>query len=157
LAQIVFYEKERKNLFIISQCETQKIFLNILKDWGRAIVAYYILELVDVFTEPRGNCGEIFEDLLNSLSSLNDKKEPVSIARLFEVRFLMALGLWPGSQSLKLTKGALSTLASFEKNSWQNSSKINLTREIGEEIKKITGKIIAENLDKPLKTVRIFG
>lgn len=154
--QIVYYEKKRSDLFIISQCETQNVFLNILKEWGRASVAYYILELVDVFTEPGEASGEIFENLLNSLISLNAKNEPNAIARLFEVRFLAALGLWPGSEGLKLTKGAAATLSCFEKDVWQAASKIKLTREVGDEIKKITEKIIRDNLDAPLKTLKIF-
>ena len=157
LEQIVFYDKRKSDLFIISQCETQQIFLNILKEWGRASVAYYILELVDVFTEPGEGSEEIFESLLNSLKSLDSKKEEVSIARLFEVRFLMGLGLWPGSESFKLTRGAMSTLLCFEKDTWQMSSKIKLTREVGGEIKRITDKIISDNLDRPLKTAKIFG
>ncbi|MFC1621127.1 DNA repair protein RecO [Candidatus Omnitrophota bacterium] len=157
LDQIVFYEKKKSDLFIISQCDAQEIFFNILKDWGRASVAYYLLELTDVFTEQGGKDGEIFEVLLNSFRSLEQKKEPGVIARLFEVKFLLSLGLWPGSGFFKLTKGAMATLACFERDSWQVSSKIKLTREVGDDIKKVTGEIIADNLDRPLKTVKILG
>jgi DNA repair protein RecO (recombination protein O) len=156
LDQIVFYEKKKSDLFIISQCEAQQIFLNILKDWDRAAAAYYILELVDVFTEPGMSAGDIFEGLLRSLVSLNSDKEPGGVARLFEVKFLMALGLWPGSGEFNLTKGSASTLARFEKDSWQNGSRIKLTRDVGEEIKKITSGLIKENLDRPLKTTAVF-
>ena len=156
LDQIVFYEKKKSDLFIISQCDAQEIFFNILKDWGRASIAYYLLELTDVFTEPGGKDNEIFETLLNSLRSLEHKKEPGAIARLFEVKLLLGLGLWPGSNSFKLTKGAMSTLACFERDDWYISSKIKLTREVGDDIKKVTAKIIADNLDRPLKTVRML-
>jgi DNA repair protein RecO (recombination protein O) len=156
LDQIVFYEKKKSDLFIVSQCEAQQIFLNVLKDWDRAAVAYYILELVDVFTEPGMSMEDIFEGLLCSLMSLNSDKEPGDAARLFEVKFLMALGLWPGSGEFKLTKGSASTLMRFEKDSWQNSSRIKLTRDVGEEIKKITSGLIKENLDRPLKTAAVF-
>ena len=115
LDQIVFYEKRKSDLFIISQCEQQEIFFNILKDWKRLSTAYYMLELVDVFTEPCGGSREIFENLLNSLIFLDRKKEPDAIARLFEVKFLAALGLWPGSEGFKLSNGARSTLSCFEK------------------------------------------
>lgn len=156
LDQIVFYEKRKSDLFVISQCEAQQAFLNILKDWDRAAVAYYILEIVDVFTEP-GVCAEdIFEGLLRSLVSLNSDKEPDAIVRLFEVKFLMALGLWPGSEEFKLTKGSASTLLRFERDSWQNASKVKLTRDVGEEIKKITSGLITDNLDRPLKTASVF-
>jgi len=157
LNRIVYYEKRKSDLFIISHCETEEIFLNILTELPRVSVAYYILELVDVFTERNGDSAEIFEILLNSLRLLNAGKEAASTARLFEVRFLISLGLWPGSESLKLTEGARSSLLHFERGDWQASSKINLTREVGEEIKKITSEIIGDNLDRPLKTLKVFG
>jgi DNA repair protein RecO (recombination protein O) len=157
LDQIVFYENKKRDLFIISQCEAQQIFLNILKDWERARVAYYLLELVDVFTEPNDRSEETFECLSNSLVALDEKKEASSIARLFEVKLLMSLGLWPGRECFKLTKGAMSTLAHFEEDKFGVSSKIKLDSSVGNEIRIITGKIIADNLEKPLKTVRIFG
>ncbi|MBU1888403.1 MAG: DNA repair protein RecO [Candidatus Omnitrophica bacterium] len=156
LDHIVFYEKKNSDLFIISQCDALKTFLNVLRDWDRASVAYYILELVDVFTEPGESIEPIFEGLLNSLMLLDGNKDPGVIARLFEVKFLMVMGLWPGAEDLKLSKGSLSTLACFEKDSWQTASKINLTRDVGEEIKKITSSIIADNLDRPLKTASVF-
>ena len=156
LSQIVYYEKKKSDFFIISQCESQETFFNILQEWGRAAAAYYMLELVDVFTEIGQSSQDTFENLLTSLKALDNKKEPAVVARLFEVRFLMSLGLWPGSESFKLTKGALSTLSCFESSEPQLSSKIKLTREVGVEIKKIMGSIIEDNLDKPLKTARIF-
>jgi len=156
LEQIVFYEKKKSGLCIISQCETQRIFLNILKDWDRASIAYYILELVDRLTEPGGGAEEIFDVLLNSMIALDGEKDPGVVARFFEVKFLTALGFWPGSDGLRLTKGALATLAYFERDDWQVVSKIKLTRDVGNEIKKITGEIIGDNLDRPLKTSKVF-
>jgi DNA repair protein RecO (recombination protein O) len=157
LDQIVFYEKEKRDLFIISQCESEEFFFNILKEWERASAAYYILELMDVFTEPGEKLESVFENLLNALRSLDGGNEPVSTARLFEVKFLMALGLWPGSESLKLTKGAMSSLLCFERDAWAAASKVKLTREVGDEIKNVTREIVSDNLDRPLKTVKVFG
>ena len=156
LDHVVFYEKKKSDLFIISQCDAHKTFLNILRDWERASVAYYILELTDVFTEPGESVKPVFLALLNSLVLLDGNKDPCVIARLFEVKFLMAMGLWPSLEDLELSKGSLSTLACFENDSWQAASKINLTRDVGEEIKKITNGIIADNLDRPLKTTAVF-
>ncbi len=156
LVHIVYYEKKKSDLFIVSQCEPQETFLNILKEWDRASVAYYMLELIDTFIEIGEPSKEIFENLLDSLKGLDTKKESSAVARLFEVRFLIALGLWPGSESLKLTKGALSTLSCFENSTRDISSKIKLIGEVEAEIKNITAKIIEDNLDRPLKTARIF-
>ncbi len=156
LDQIIFYEKKKSDLYIISQCETQESFLNILKDWDRASVAYYLLELVEVFTEPGEKMDLIFEAVLNSLRSLEAGKEPRAIARLFEVKFLTAFGLWPDIRDFKLTKGAMSTVLCFEREGWQTASKIKLTQEVAGDIKRITGKIINDNLERPLKTAKVF-
>lgn len=156
LNQIVFYESKKSDLFIVSQCEIQQVFLNILKEWDVASAAYYILELVDIFTEIGEKEEGIFENLLYSFESLNAGKNAFSIARLFEIKFLLSLGLWPGSGNFKLTKGATSTLERFENDNWKRASNIKLTRDVGEEIRKVTGKIIGDNLDRPLRTVRVF-
>ena len=156
LDQIVFYEKKIGGISIISQCETQEVFLNILKEWGRASSAYYMLELTDVFTEPEGKSEEVFENLYNSFKSLDSGKEAGSITRFFEIKLLMALGFWPGAGYFKLTKGAMSSVMHLEKESWKATSNMKLTKDVDSEIKGITAKIIEENLDRPLKTVRFL-
>jgi len=156
LDQIVFYEKKKGGISIISQCETEEVFLNILKEWGRAASSYYMLELVDVFTEPGGKSEEVFEILFNSFKSLDNGKETENITRLFEIKLLMAFGFWPGAEYFKLTKGAMSSVMHLEKESWKIASNMKLTKEVNAEIKAITGKIIEENLDKPLKTARFL-
>jgi DNA repair protein RecO (recombination protein O) len=156
LDQIVFYEKKMGGLSIISQCETQEVFLNILKEWGRASSAYYMLELTDVFTEPEGRSEEVFKNLYNSFKSLDSGKEAKSITRFFEIKLLMVLGFWPGAGYFKLTKGAMSSVMHLEKESWKAASNMKLTKDVDSEIKGITAKIIEENLDRPLKTVRFL-
>lgn len=156
LDQIVFYEKKRGGISIISQCETQEVFLNMLKEWRRAASAYYMLELTDAFTEPEGKSEEVFDSLYNSFRSLDSGKETAGITRLFEIKLLMALGFWPGAEYFKLTKGAMPTVMHLEKESWKAASNIKLTKDVDAEIKKITGKIIEENLDRPLKTTRFL-
>lgn len=156
LDQIVFYEKKKGGISIISQCETQEVFLNILKEWNRASSAYYMLELTDVFTEPGGKSEEAFENLYNSFRSLDSGKEAGSITRLFEIKLLMAMGFWPGAEYFKLTKGAVSSLLHMEKESWKFASNMKLTKDANNEIKEVTRKIIEENLDRPLKTARFL-
>ncbi len=156
LDQIVFYEKKRGGISIISQCETQEVFLNILKDWARAASAYYMLELMDVFTEPEGKSEEAFDSIYNSFKSLDNGKESGSITRLFEIKLLMASGLWPGAEYFKLTKGAMSSVMHLEKEPWSRASNMKLSKDINSEIKAVTKKIIEDNLDRPLKTTRFL-
>jgi DNA repair protein RecO (recombination protein O) len=156
LDQVVFYEKKRGGISIISQCETQEVFLNILKEWGRASSAYYMLELADVFTEPGDKSEGVFESLYGGFKSLDDGKEAESITRLFEIKLLTAVGFWPGAEYFKLTKGAMSSVLHLEKEPWKTASNMKLTKDVNAEIKAVTAKIIEENLDHPLKTLKIL-
>jgi len=115
-----------------------------------------MLELVDVFTEPGERLEEVFESLLNSFKFFDSGKEAESITRLFEIKLLMALGFWPGAEYFKLTKGAMLSAAHLEKEPWKTASNMKLTKDVNAEIKAVTGKIIEENLDRPLKTLKIF-
>jgi len=156
LDQIVFYEKKKGGISIISQCETQEVFLNILKEWERASSAYYMLELTDAFTEPEGKTENVFDSLYNSFKSLDSCKQSGGITRLFEIKLLMALGLWPGVEYFKLTKGAMSSVAHLEKEPWKTASNVKLSKDINSEIKSVTARIIEDNLDRPLKTLKMF-
>ncbi|MDP2911797.1 MAG: DNA repair protein RecO [Candidatus Omnitrophota bacterium] len=156
LDQVVFYEKKTGGISIISQCETQEVFLDILKEWARTSSAYYMLELADVFTAAGDKSEDVFDSLYNSFRFLDSGKEADSITRLFEIRLLTAAGLWPGAEYFKLTKGAMSSVMHFEKESWKSASNMKLTKDVNKEIQGITGKIIEENLDRPLKTVRFL-
>ncbi|MFH1783075.1 MAG: DNA repair protein RecO [Candidatus Omnitrophota bacterium] len=155
LDNVVFYESKR-DIFTISQCEAEKLFLNILKDWDRLSIAYYILELVDMFTEPGEKDEAIFESLLKAITSLDEKKEPRSIARLFEINLLKCIGLWAGSEDKNVSKGAMSTLLCYENESWLTSAKIKLSRDIEKEISTITKEIITNNIHRPLKTLKMI-
>ena len=115
-----------------------------------------MLELADVFTEPGGKSEEVFETLYNSFRSLDSCKDSGGITRLFEIKLLMALGFWPGAEYFKLTKGAMSSVMHLEKEPWSRASNMKLAKDINSEIKAITGKIIEENLDRPLKTARFL-
>jgi hypothetical protein len=115
-----------------------------------------MLELADVFTEPGQKLEEVFDCLLNSFKFLDSGKESESITRLFEIKLLMALGFWPGAEYFKLTKGAMSSVMHLEKESWKTASNMNLTKDVNLEVKAVTAKIIEENLDKPLKTLRFL-
>jgi hypothetical protein len=44
----------------------------------------------------------------------------------------------------------------LEKEPWKTVSNMNLTKDVNAEIKAITAKIIEENLDHPLKTLKIL-
>ncbi|MFA5389117.1 MAG: DNA repair protein RecO [Candidatus Omnitrophota bacterium] len=156
LDNIVFYEKKEKGISVISQCEAQEVFLNILKEWQRAMPAYYMLELADVFTEPGDKSEDIFEGLYSGFKSLDSGKEAESITRLFEIKLLTALGLWPGAEYFKLTKGAMPSLQHLEREPWKTASNMKLSKDVNNEIKTVTAKIIGENLDRPLKTSKFL-
>ena len=83
LDQVVFYEKKLGGISIISQCETQEVFLNILKEWARTSSAYYMLELADVFTEAGDKSEDVFDSLYNSFRFL-DKSDKILFCDFLE-------------------------------------------------------------------------
>ncbi len=160
LNQIVFYEKQKSDLHIITQCEPIEIFLNILKSLPRVLNAYYIVEVVDSVSEVYAKNEEIFEVLYNSLKLLDKNYQAEQITRIFEIKLLIALGVWPGTQELikrkRLTKGSIATLKYFEKMAWEIATKVRLTKNVGEELKTLTCELLDANLGQPLKTIKLL-
>ncbi len=160
LNQIVFYEKKKSELHIITQCEPVQVFLDILKSLPRTLNAYYIVEVVDSVSVAQAKNEEIFEALYNGLRYLDRGYQIEQIVRSFEVKLLIALGLWPGSQEVfkhkKLTKGGLATLECFERLPWDSLTKIRLTKKVAEELKVLLRRMIDSNLERQLKTARLL-
>ncbi|MFH2138599.1 MAG: DNA repair protein RecO [Candidatus Omnitrophota bacterium] len=95
LNKIVFYEKQRSDLHIISQADLLDNFDNLSRDIDKFSIAAYFLELVNAampFEEK--NC-EVFELLLEFLTFVNNEEAIKHIAAIFEVKFLKLSGFKP--------------------------------------------------------------
>lgn len=81
-----------KGLGIITEVETINNFPNLRKNLNRVRIAYLLNELVDKMTAEEQEEEEIFDLLLDSLSTLNSKSAPKDFIKNFEIKLLELLG-----------------------------------------------------------------
>jgi DNA repair protein RecO (recombination protein O) len=120
LNDIVFIPSRHGELHTLSECYVENPFPHIRERLDAFTVAGYCCELVDLATEPEGPVPELFELLVQTLSTLNAAGESVAghndISRhgaagnsLFTARFellaLDALGFRPDPSRLDLDPG----------------------------------------------------
>ena len=92
---IVFYEKQKRDLDLITQYDVKDEFLPIRGDLERIKYANYFVELLDAVTFARDKNEKLFELIINSLSALCQKLERWQIARIFEIKLLKLSGFKP--------------------------------------------------------------
>ena len=95
LDEIVFYEKKKKNLFLLSQCELVNFFPKIRESLKRISYASYFIELLDAVTPFGEKSAALYELLLKSILLLSTDASPKRVARIFEIKLLSILGLMP--------------------------------------------------------------
>ncbi|MBI4435858.1 MAG: DNA repair protein RecO [Candidatus Omnitrophica bacterium] len=93
--RIVFYERKRSGLQLLSQCDLINPFSPIRSDLKRTACAVYFTELVDRATEPADPNGRLYALLLRALRDLSEKEDLREIVPLFEVKLLSLSGLMP--------------------------------------------------------------
>lgn len=95
LDEIVFYEKKKKNFFLLSQCELANFFPKVRSSLERISYAAYLIELLELIT-PTGEVNSPLYDLLkNSMELLELGASPKRAARVFEIKLLSILGFMP--------------------------------------------------------------
>ncbi len=94
---IVFYEKRRGNLDIISQGELVDYFDLIRKSLEKTAYASYLIELVDKFTELNDKNEAVFNLLLESLRALSaiGEGDNERLRLVFDVKLLHLSGFMP--------------------------------------------------------------
>ena len=94
LLEIVFYEKLRSELHLISEASILDPFSPLRTNLESLATAYYLAELVDQLTQPHDPHEAIFELLRFSFQWLSSLS-PFLVARFFEIRLLSEVGLLP--------------------------------------------------------------
>jgi len=84
-----------RNLDIVTQVEAIETHQALRGDLLRAGYAYYLVELVDAFTEEGEENEALYHLLADSLSCLAAGDEPAILARFFELRLLTCVGYRP--------------------------------------------------------------
>lgn len=94
LVEIVFYEKIRSDLHLISEVSILESFEGLRSNLEALAVAYYLAELVDQLTEPHDPHERIFGLLDFSFRHL-PTLDPHFVTRFFEIQLLSEIGLLP--------------------------------------------------------------
>lgn len=99
LDDIVFYERKKKNFFLLSQCELINFFPKVRESLERICYATYFVELLNSVTQLGDKNFKLYELLLNCLELLSGKASPKRVTRIFEIKLLTLLGLMPRLKS----------------------------------------------------------
>jgi len=95
LVRVFYYEKERKDLFTISNCDLIESFFEIQKDFRTACTFGYFSEIIEEFFPLRASEDVLFRLLLSTLQALRDGGGLDLLTRYFEAWFLQINGLLP--------------------------------------------------------------
>jgi len=91
---IVFYKKP-KSMDLITQVEGLESFVGIRKDIERLTYANYFIELILLAVKDYDINTLLYDNLVDSLQFLNTETSAKRVARIFEMKFLQAMGLTP--------------------------------------------------------------
>ena len=95
LVRVFYYEKERRDLFTISNCDLVESFFEIQKDFRTACTFSYFSEIIEEFFPLRASEDVLFRLLLSTLQALRDGGDLDLLTRYFEAWFLQINGLLP--------------------------------------------------------------
>jgi len=95
LVNIFYYEKERKDLLIVSNCDLLESFFEIQKDLKTTFTLSYFAELVEAFFPSRSKEDLLYRLLLSVLRALKEGGDINFLTRYFEAWFLHINGILP--------------------------------------------------------------
>ena len=95
LVKIFYYEKERKDLLTVSNCDLLESFFEIQKDLKTTFTLSYFAELVEAFFPSRAKEELLYRLLLSVLRALKEGGNLNFLTRYFEAWFLHINGLLP--------------------------------------------------------------
>ena len=92
---LLFYRKQRKQLDLITECSALDPFLAIRKDIEKLTYANYFIELVNIATKDHDVNTQLYLVLAECLKLMSKDADTKGVKRIFELKFLEALGLSP--------------------------------------------------------------
>jgi DNA repair protein RecO (recombination protein O) len=101
LVRVFYYEKERKDLVTVSDCDLLESFFEIQKDPKTCFTLSYFSELVEEFSPLRAKEDLLYRLLIRTLESLKEKGDLNFLSRYFETWFLRISGFLPDFKKCK--------------------------------------------------------
>lgn len=107
--RIVFYERSRSGLHLLTQCDLLDGFLPLREELESLAYGFYFLELVSRVAQPAMKEEQLFLLLLEGLRELCKRQiPPPLLARAFEARLLSTAGFMPELRLCLVCRGLLS-------------------------------------------------
>ena len=104
--KLFYYEKERKELVLISNSDLIESFFDIQKDLKTSYTLSYIAELIEEFFPSSSGDDVLFRLLRTILQSLKQGADPDFISAYFETWFLKINGFLPEFKRCKRCRAA---------------------------------------------------
>jgi DNA repair protein RecO (recombination protein O) len=95
MVRVFFYEKERRDLVTVSNCDLLESFFEIQADPKTAFLLMYFAELIEEFAPARAGEDVLFRLLLSVLRRLKEGGDRKVLAAYFEAWFLRVNGFLP--------------------------------------------------------------
>jgi len=101
LIKVFYYEKERKDLVTVSNCDLVESFFEIQDDLQTSFTLCYFAELVEEFSPTRAKEDTLYRLLLSVLNSLKGGGDLSFLTRYFEAWLLKINGVLPDLNKCK--------------------------------------------------------
>jgi DNA repair protein RecO (recombination protein O) len=108
VVRVFYYEKERKDLVTVSNCDLLESFFDVQKDLKVAFTLSYFAELIEEFSPVRSGDDVVFRLLLAILRCLASGGDAGALAGYFEAWFLRINGFLPDLGRCKKCRKELS-------------------------------------------------
>lgn len=109
LVKIYYYEKERKDLVTISDCDLIESFFDIQNDPDTSFTLSYFAELIEEFSPLRTKDDTLYRLLLSILRALSKSGDLNFLSRYFEAWLLKLNGVLPDLKKCKKCRKPLTT------------------------------------------------
>ncbi len=101
LVKMFYYEKERRDLVTISDCDLVESFFDIQKSLKASFTVAYFAELIEEFFPARAREDLVFRLLLSVLQAMKAQANLSLLTRYFEAWFLQINGFLPDVRRCK--------------------------------------------------------
>ena len=98
LVKIFYYEKERKDLVTVSNCDLIESFFDLQRELRTSFTLSYFSEIIQEFSPARAKDDKLYRLLLSTLDSLKKSGDIDFLARYFEAWLLKIHGVLPEFQ-----------------------------------------------------------
>ena len=92
---IIYLGKEHQNLYLLTHCDTIKVFYNLREDYERLTTGCYFTEMINLFTREAEKNRELFNLFYQALDALQVSNSLSVLTRIFEMKTVALCGYAP--------------------------------------------------------------